>query len=327
MMSRRDSASILLVSARAGAGHLRAAEALRCAFAVERPAVRVEHVDVLELAPRRVRTAYADGFEWIAARAPRVWRQMYKRTNGPGPAPQRWGSMAGRTLFRAFRRLLEAEPWAMVVCTHFLPPQLAGSRRGLPPSATVVTDFTLHRYWVQPGVRRYFVPTPALARLVERQIPGARVLATGIPVDPVFAAAPSRVEARQQLGVDPCRPTVLVMGEGLGKPPPRSARRVWTSCRCWRYVAEIPRHASGCGRWAFPRNGCGCGDSSCRMEQFLAAADAVIGKPGGLSSSETLAVGRPLILTRPIAGQEEGNIRARVRRGGYDRVPALRDNS
>ncbi len=215
-MNSRDHASVLLASARAGARHLRAAEALRGAFAAESPTICVEHLDVLELAPRWVRTAYADGFEWIAARAPRVWRQMYERTNEPGPHSQRWGTMAERTLFRAFYRLIKAERWSMVVCTHFLPLQLASARSCLSPFGTVITDLTLHRYWLQPGVRRYFVATPALAQLVERQIRGARVLATGIPVDSAFAVAPSREEARQALGLNPPRPTVLVMGGGLG---------------------------------------------------------------------------------------------------------------
>jgi processive 1,2-diacylglycerol beta-glucosyltransferase len=53
----------------------------------------------------------------------------------------------------------------------------------------------------------------------------------------------------------------------------------------------------------------------CGMERFLAAADVVAGKPGGLTVSETLAVGRPLLLTRPIPGAEEVNTRAVVEEG------------
>lgn len=318
-------ARILLVSARAGAGHLRAAEALHRAFAANAPGVRVEHVDVLELAPRWVRTAYADGFEWIAARAPRVWRQIYQRTDGPGPDLQRWGVMAERTLFRAFRRLLQAEPWGMVVCTHFLPPQLAAARPCLPPFATVITDFTLHRYWLQPGVRRYFVATPALAQAVEQQVPGSRVLATGIPVDPAFAATPCRAEARRALGLDPCRPTVLVMGGGLGLGVEEAA-----SAACdagldqLQVLAVCGRNTTVCERlrsWDLPPERLRVWGFERGVERFLAAADAVIGKPGGLSSSETLAVGRPLILYRPIPGQEEGNIQVLVGSGSALHAP------
>ena len=315
-MDKSHPPGVLIVSARAGAGHLRAADALERAFAAEAPRIRVEHVDVLDLAPRWMRSTYAGGFEWIASRAPQVWRQMYRRTNGLGQDPQRWGPVAERTLFRAFRRLLDTERWGMVLCTHFLPPQLAAGRPGVPPFATVITDFTLHRYWVQPGVQRYFVATPALARRVERRTRSARVLATGIPVDPVFAEAPGCLQARRALGLDPHRPTVLVMGGGLGLGVEEAA-----NAACDADIPELQVLAV-CGRnlaarvrlrardlpperlrvWGYERG----------IERFMAAADAVIGKPGGLSSSETLAVGRPLILTQPVPGQEEGNIRALV---------------
>lgn len=43
---------------------------------------------------------------------------------------------------------------------------------------------------------------------------------------------------------------------------------------------------------------------------MMSAADLVITKPGGLTCSEALALGRPLILTRPIPGHEEENVRA-----------------
>jgi processive 1,2-diacylglycerol beta-glucosyltransferase len=45
------------------------------------------------------------------------------------------------------------------------------------------------------------------------------------------------------------------------------------------------------------------------VERYLAAADLAVTKPGGLTISESLALGCPLLLTRPIPGQEEGNTR------------------
>src|SRR5690606_1160054 len=48
---------------------------------------------------------------------------------------------------------------------------------------------------------------------------------------------------------------------------------------------------------------------------LIAAADVVVTKPGGLTCSETLAIGRPLVLTRAIPGHEEANVRYLCARG------------
>jgi processive 1,2-diacylglycerol beta-glucosyltransferase len=43
------------------------------------------------------------------------------------------------------------------------------------------------------------------------------------------------------------------------------------------------------------------------VERVMTAADLVVTKPGGLSVSECLAKGRPMLLVSPIPGQEERN--------------------
>lgn len=316
---------ILLVSASAGTGHLRAAEALRLAFRRRSPGTRVEHVDVLELAPRWVRRAYGGGFELIAGRAPWLWRQLYERTDRPGEHDAVWGGVAQRLLFREFRRLLRGGRWALCLCTHFLPCQLAAGRRGLPPFAVVMTDFVGHHYWLQPGVRRYFVATEELASRVRRITRGARVDATGIPVAPEFAEAPSITEARRALGLEARRPLAVVMGGGLGLGVERAAEAA--------LAADVPglQVVALCARNTAARErllALGLAPDRLRVHgyvgdvpAFLAAADVVVTKPGGLTTSEALAVGRPLLLTRPIPGQEEGNAGALVAAGAALAAP------
>ncbi|HEU5208329.1 MAG TPA: hypothetical protein VFU06_02855, partial [Longimicrobiales bacterium] len=84
---------VLIVSASAGTGHMRAAQALQ--KALQRVGVESEHVDVLSLAPRALRLAYGGGFELLARRAPRVWGELYARSDGPGGDRAVWGPYAG----------------------------------------------------------------------------------------------------------------------------------------------------------------------------------------------------------------------------------------
>jgi len=317
--------SVLIVSASTGTGHARAAEALRGALLDGDPGLRVEHVDLLELAPRWVRAACGSGYELMVTRAPWMWERIYRRTDGEDGDRARWGPLAQRLLFREFHRLLLSSPWRLCLCSHFLPCQLAAGRPGLPPFALAVTDFTLHRCWVQPGVRRYFVATDSLAAELRPRAPGARVDATGIPIASGFAGTLSREEAGRSLGLEAGRRTVLVMGGGLGLGVEEMAAAALASRVDDLQVVAV------CGRNAEARarlEGLGLPSERLRVqgyvdavERYLAAADVVVTKPGGLTASEALAAGRPLLLARPIPGQEVGNTRALAAAGAALAAP------
>ena len=312
--------AVLIVSAANGTGHIRAADAVREAFAARDPGVHVEHVELLSIAPPWVRAFYGSLFEKMVTRAPRLWAEIYRFTDGASHNRAHWGPVAHRTLFREFRRLLRSGPWRVCVCTHFLPAQLAAGHSGLPPFGLVITDFGLHRFWVQRGASRNFVATERMAvDLRRRGIRRTRIQVTGIPIAPAFAFAPSRAEARAGLGLAPDRPVALVMGGGLGIGVEEgTAAALQATHPAVQIVTICARNEEARERLCalgVPRERLHVYGTVCGMERFLAAADVVAGKPGGLTVSETLAVGRPLLLTRPIPGAEEVNTRAVVEEG------------
>jgi processive 1,2-diacylglycerol beta-glucosyltransferase len=316
---------VLIVSASAGTGHLRAAEAVEQALRSSAPEVHAAHVDILELAPSWVRSVSGGGFEALAARAPWLWRELYERTDGPSGSEARWGDLARRVLFREFGRLLSAERWDYVLCTHFLPGQLTAGCAGLPPFGAVVTDFTLHRYWVQARAAQYFVATEELAAELRVRVPGAGVSVTGIPIGPRFGEAPDGGAARSELGLAQDRPVALVIGGGMGLGIEEAVTAALDANVAGLQVVAV------CGRNEGARlRLAGLGISADRLqvhgylagiERYLAAADVVVTKPGGLTTSEALALGRPLLLTRPIPGQEEGNVRTLTAAGAAVSVP------
>jgi processive 1,2-diacylglycerol beta-glucosyltransferase len=312
--------AVLIVSAANGTGHIRAADAVREAFAARDPGLQVEHVELLSIAPRWVRTFYGSLFETMVARAPRLWKEIYRVTDGDEQNHARWGPVAHRTLFREFRRLLKSGPWRVCVCTHFLPAQLAAGRFGLPPLALVITDFGLHRFWVQRGVAQYFVATDTMANdLRRRRVRRTRIEVTGIPIGPAFAHPPSCAHARTELGLAHDRPVALITGGGLGIGVEEATVAALQAAHpAAQIVAICARNEAARERLdalRLPRERLHVYGTVCGMERFLAAADVVAGKPGGLTVSESMAVGRPLLLTRPIPGAEEVNTRAVVQEG------------
>ena len=212
---------ILLLSVSAGAGHGRAAEALRAQ--AHSDGITAEHIDVMTLVPRSFRTLYTQYYIRLVEQHPTVWAYLYHATD----------KMPRDALFAKFQRAVERlntlklraalEQFAPehIICTHFLPAELLahhGKReRSIPPVWVQVTDFDLHRMWVQPGMRGYFAASDEIAfRMVERGIARAQVRVTGIPIMPAFSQKLDRAECARELGVQPDKTTLLLMTGGAG---------------------------------------------------------------------------------------------------------------
>src|SRR5579871_3027255 len=61
------------------------------------------------------------------------------------------------------------------------------------------------------------------------------------------------------------------------------------------------------------------------MNELMAVSDLVITKPGGLTSSESLAMGKPLFILNPIPGQEAANSDFLLERGAAAKVNRVED--
>lgn len=306
---------ILIVSASAGAGHVRAGDALLDAFRAGGAAAA--HVDVLQLAPGWVRAAYAGGFELVASHAPGVWREIYERSDSAGCDTARWGAVASRLLFREFRALLLSGRFDSCVCTHFLPGQLAAGHAELPPFTMVVTDFELHRYWVQRRVGSYFVAALPMAEALRQRLPHASVDVTGIPVATQLSMPAEQRAARESLRLHLDRPVVLVMGGGFGLGVEAAAHAALRACTPGLQVLVVCGRNSNAQRRLEETAAARSGSPGSLhvagfvsdIARYMAAADVIVTKPGGLTTSEALALSRPLLLTRGMPGHEEANVR------------------
>jgi len=310
---------ILVLSVSAGAGHVRAAEAVCSAARASQPAVRATHLDLLTLVPRDFRKLYAEQYIRLIEKLPQLWSWLYSNSDRPSR-----NSIPGR-LKRAIEHLntrkLDAEIARLkpdaILCTHFLPAELLSRRRAagktLPPVWVQVTDFDVHALWVHPHVDRYCVANEEVAfRLADRGVARERISVTGIPVMPQFAEPLDRASCARELGIAPGRFTVLMMAGGAGVGSlDELARRLLRLRGELQLVALAGRNAALLERLQglarehpgrlFPLG------FTTTVERVMTAADLVVTKPGGLSVSECLAKGRPMLLVSPIPGQEERN--------------------
>jgi processive 1,2-diacylglycerol beta-glucosyltransferase len=177
----------------------------------------------------------------------------------------------------------------------------------------MVTDFDLHQMWVHEGIAGYFVANEEISfRLESSGVPKSNIVVTGIPVMPEFVNQPERDVCAAKVGLNPTHKTLLIMGGGAG---------LGINCHLVNSLLNLQAHVqiivmAGKNKslldellklstqWPGRLVAMGFTD---KVPELMACADLVITKPGGLSTSECLVMGLPMVLINPIPGQEERN--------------------
>jgi processive 1,2-diacylglycerol beta-glucosyltransferase len=311
---------ILVLSASVGAGHLRAAQAVELALRELAPPAVVRNVDVLELTNAAFRRIYGKAYLDLVNRAPHVLGYFYDMLDKPRRAGSKrdWMRLAMEKMnLGKFIDLIEDEPWDLAVNTHFLPAEIIASLRKKERTKlrqmTVTTDFETHRLWVNQPCERYFTATEEGSRYLHAfGVPAGDTTVTGIPIHPVFARPKDQGECRRKHGIGTDRPVILQLAGGFGVGPvvhlyqallsiERPVEVVVVSGRNAELKKELEGVAVPPGQRA---QVLGFTD---RIDELMAAADVVVSKPGGLTTSEVLARGAALVVVNPIPGQESRN--------------------
>jgi processive 1,2-diacylglycerol beta-glucosyltransferase len=312
---------ILVLSASVGAGHLRAAQAVELALREVVPSATVRNVDVLELTNAAFRRLYGKFYLDLVNKAPHVLGYFYDLLDQPSRSGKnradRLRLAVEKLNLRKFIHLLKDEPWDLVINTHFLPAEIVASLRRKEelslPQTTATTDFETHRLWVNQPCDRYFTATAEGALYLQYWgVPAKDAIVTGIPIHPVFARPKDRAECLARHGLTGDRPIVLQLSGGFGVGP---------IAKLYRALLEISRPielVTIAGRNEAvqrelqaieppPRHRAKVFGFTDQIDELMAVADLVVSKPGGLTTSETLARGAAMVIVNPIPGQESRN--------------------
>lgn len=311
---------VLILSASAGAGHLRAAEALKNAFTKMNATREIRHIDTLDYTNKVFRRLYSQTYLDMVKSAPEMLGWLYDYLDQPWKKERRRLAL-DRLNTRPFVKLLREYKPDLTVCTHFLPAEiiswLKAKERIARPPAIVVTDFDIHAMWLCHHYERYFVPLDETRIHMEKLgIPAAKISVTGIPIDPIFAERKDKIEMRRKHGLKPNLTTILVSAGGFGVD---SLDHVITSLMDLRHDAQVVAIA-GRNEELRARLVSLVSHSkqkshvevkvvgyTSEMDEYMSASDLILGKPGGLTTSEALAKGLILVIVNPIPGQEERN--------------------
>ncbi len=310
---------VLILSAGAGSGHLRAASALEQVCRAQ-PAVReVVNVDALTYTNKLFRQFYSKFYLQLIRNAPTLIGWFYDNLDEPWKT-ERMRLMLSRLNTRPLIRMIRKLRPDLTICTHFLPAEimsyLLATERVDTRHAIVVTDLDVHAMWLSRHFHAYFVANEvARAHLIMTGLPEDRITVSGIPIDPVFAAAKDRDALYAKHGVDPSRPMLLVSLGAMGK---TVARELVHSLSYLQAPAQIvmvcgvhgelrARLEAETRRARAPHLAWRVLGYTAEMDEWIRMAALLVGKPGGLTLSEAMACGLPMVIFQPVPGQEERN--------------------
>lgn len=307
---------LLVLSCATGEGHNSAANAL--IEAIERRGCTHTLADPLDFRGKKAAKIAANTYNGIIKNVPAVFGAiygagaLYSATKLTSPV-----YFANARYADKLRAYIEAEHFDAVLCTHlFAMEALTALKKKTDyavPSYGILTDYTCIPFLRETVLDGYFIPHEALRQeLVEQGIPTERIFSTGIPVSARFAEHTAQAAARQQLGMDASLPVVLIMSGGVGcgnlqalcnellRQATRPVAIYVLVGRNTELQQELERAYAGSPLLhvvPFTRE----------VAQYMNAADVMISKPGGLSSTEAAVANIPLVHILAFSGCETKN--------------------
>jgi len=194
------------------------------------------------------------------------------------------------------------------------------------PLIAVLTDYVPHSYWIYDRVNYYIAPSEEVAlRLVRKGISAEKIKILGIPFDPEFNKQIDKEAVLKKLGLKSGIFTVLIMGGGQGLGPIKTIVRSLEKVKI--EIQEIvvtgsnqKLHKSLKKKQKRLKKRMVVFGYANNINELMRISDAIITKPGGITTAEALSMNLPMIIVKPIPGQEVSNTSYLTEKGAAIKV-------
>ena len=311
---------ILVLSAGYGEGHAQVSRVLQRCFQ-SRGIEDVKIVDLIGEAHPVINAITRYMYLKSYYVAPSVYGWLYYSSKQMGP-----DTLFSRVMMsfglKKLEEIIETEKPHAVINTFPHPAMSAFLKKtgASIPTFTVITDYALHNRWIQPEIDKYYVASDDLKNeMVKAGIPPERIKVSGIPLRETFNCSPDVTGLHQKYGLDPAKKTILVMSGAYG-----GLQKINEICQS---LLEIPDSeiAVVCGKDETTEKLLKNSFQGCRsihvfgfvedVHELMKIACCIITKAGGVTLSEAVAAQLPIVIFRPVPGQERDNALYFARKG------------
>lgn len=324
---------ILIVSLRAGMGHIKAAQSLEQACLEFFPEIEVKNADILSYTNPLIRFLYSDLYVIVNKFFPEFYAYVYKHyglVKNISKSRPFWDKLN----FGKFFKLVDGFNPDIIIATHFVPASVLVNHRGAGKNykiVVVVTDYEAHLMWTVKKADLNIVASANVKQsLIFYGISPEKISVIGIPIPPKFAEKKNISSLKIKYGITEGLPVVLFSSGSFGFMPliriigglnaVKKDFQIMVVCgKNEKLKKELeekmifePRLKKVFGFVDY-------------MDELMAISDILITKPGGITTSEALAMNLPMILTDPVPGQEEANAYYLTENGAAREVGSLPD--
>ena len=321
---------ILIFYASYGGGHLNAARSVEEYLKTNYPNNDIEMIDCMKYAAKRFDKVAVTAYNGMAKKAPWAWGRIYEDSKR-GPLAH-LTSRSNKIFAITLLKLLREKKPDLIISTHPFGSQMCSylKRKGKIDAkiATIITDFAPHdQYLVGHESGNYFfvAHNKMKAYLVLKKIPKGKIFVTGIPISSRFLKEYNKSEVLKNLNLVEGKKTVLFFGGGelgLGKAKIFGIfENLLQDFDDIQIVAiagkneKMKEHFEDLVREYKKEDSVVVLGFTKMVPELMSASDLVITKPGGLTTSESLASNLPMIIVNPIPGQEEENAELLEKKG------------
>ena len=313
---------ILIFYASYGGGHINAAKSINEYLKNNYKSIDVELIDCMKYVNKTIEKMTTKAYNGMAKKVPWAWGRIYSDSQ-KGPLAH-ITSRSNKILAIKLLKLLREKNPDLIISTHPFGSQMCSylkrKKKISAKIATIMTDFAPHDQWLVGSdfTDYYFVAHDKMKKyLIKKGISKQKVFATGIPLSSRFLQPHDKEKILKELNLKPEKKTILFFGGGefgLGKTRTVEIFESFVSyCTDMQIIAIAGKNEKM--KTAFEKivskynrkDSVIVFEYTSQVPEFMSVSDLVVTKPGGLTTSESLASNLPMIVINPIPGQEEEN--------------------
>lgn len=307
---------VLLMYISEVSGHHQATLAIEKSLRVLNPSLEIMNINGFGYTYPIIEKIVNKAYMGIIKRTPKIWDYLYDNPKIVARV-QSIKEAIHKANHSKFEKLFNLFKPEVIVCTQAFPCGMVADYKKTynldVKIIGVLTDYAPHSYWIHEGVDYYVVPSQETGeRLIKKGVAKDRIKFFGIPVDPKFAQKLDKSSVARKLELDENVPTILIMGGGQGLGPIKDAVKSLVALETDLQLIIVAGINKKLIKWLkktqvkSPKKII-IYEYTNNIEELMAVATLAITKPGGMTTTEALSKGLPMVIVRPIPGQEMHN--------------------